>query len=233
MLQTWLEWVRREGTLRPRLWGGAGAAALVIGVCGADAQSGLPMLAPDATRPAAATPLVYTPPAALSATATLREAVNAAQSGDVTRARALQSTLADAVARKVVLWAMIDSAGSSLDFFTLDSAQRDLADWPRAARRQAVAEKAMAAANISPSATIAWFASREPSTPDGAMQLASAYQLSGRIPDAQALIRAWWRGKSFGTDAQSAMLTRFGIRALPKPFDLDELLSAVNDAFEG
>lgn len=214
MFQTWLEWVRREQSVRPRLWAGAAAAAMIVGVCGADAQSSLSYSTPDApaaVAPATSQPRVYAAPPMASERSRLKEAFDAAQSGDVSTARSLQAGLSDPVARKLVLWAMIDSAGSSVDFFTLDSAQKQLADWPRAARRQAAAEKALALANISPSATIAWFTSREPSTPEGAMALASAYQQSARTPDAQALIRSWWRGHSFGPDQQSVMLSRFGI----------------------
>lgn len=214
MIQTWLEWAQREQSVRPRSWAGAAAAALIVGVCGADAQSSLPFSTPDASPSSPATsapPMSYAPVAMANERSRLKQAFDAAQSGDISTARSLQAGLADPVARKLVLWAMIDSAGSSVDFYTLDSAQKELAGWPRAARRQAVAEKAMALASISPSAAIAWFAAREPSTPEGAMALASAYQQSARIPDAQALIRTWWRGRSFGPEQQSAMLSRFGI----------------------
>ena len=203
------EW--RERVPRPRLWAAAGVLALVAGVCGADAQSGLAPSPDAALAPLAPASGGYALGAGTQA-ASVRAGVDAAQRGDIAAARAIQASLTDPLARKLILWTMVDSAGSSVDFFTLDSAQRELMGWPRAARRQAVAEKAMEAASISPSAVIAWFATREPTTPEGAMALASAYQQSGRIPDAQALIRTWWRGKSFGPEAQAGMLARFGIQ---------------------
>jgi hypothetical protein len=52
----------------------------------------------------------------------LRQALRAAKSGDTTQATALQGGLSNPIARKLVTWAMIDSAGSELDFATLAAA---------------------------------------------------------------------------------------------------------------
>ena len=140
----------------------------------------------------------------------LRDAVEAAKSGDTDRARAVQSSLADPVARRVVEWAMVDSAASRLSFFELDSARRDLWGWPRPARRQAGAEKAMDAASLSPQRVVDWFDGKDPTTAEGAMTLASAYQSLGRQSDAEALIRHFWRDKVFEADIQSRMVSRWG-----------------------
>lgn len=140
----------------------------------------------------------------------LREAVEAAKAGEVTRARALQTALSDPLARRIVDWAMIDRAGSMLDFFTLDAASRDLAGWPRGERRREAAEKAMEASGVPPSQTIAWFSAQPPLTPEGAMALAAAYQAAGHGDAAASLIRNFWRSKIFEADAQARMRARFG-----------------------
>jgi soluble lytic murein transglycosylase len=55
-----------------------------------------------------------------------------------------------------------------------------------------------------------WFAGAEPTTAQGAMALAAAYRGLGRTADATALIKHWWRDRSFEAEPQRAMLSRFG-----------------------
>ncbi len=145
----------------------------------------------------------------------LVQALGAARRGDVSTAQSLAATLSDPVARKLVLWAEIDSAGNKLSFAELDVAQRDLAGWPRAARRRAAAERAIETAAVPPAEVVAWFAGREPDTAEGAMALAAAWQAQGRLDDAQRLIRHVWRDKSFEGDVQARMLARYGAWLTP------------------
>ena len=154
--------------------------------------------------------LGYTPSASTDDMSTLREALRAAGSGDVTRADSLRASLSDPVARKVVLWAMADSAASSVAFFELDQARRDLWGWPRASRRQAAAEKQLEAQAMAPAQVVAWFKGEDPQTAEGAMALAGAYRALGRTDNAKALIRRFWREQVFEADAQRQMLARFG-----------------------
>ena len=67
----------------------------------------------------------------------LADALRAARSGDVNRAEAIRAGLSDPVARKLVTWAEIDSAGTMLGFGQLDQAGRELQGWPREQRRRA------------------------------------------------------------------------------------------------
>ena len=141
---------------------------------------------------------------------TLRQAIDAAQSGDIERARTLQSSLSDPVARKLVLWAMADSAPERLSFSELDQARQELRVWPHAAKRQAASEKQLEVQALPPQATIAWFKGQDPITPEGAMALASAYRAGGQTELAQMLIRRFWREKPFEAEPQRQMLARFG-----------------------
>jgi soluble lytic murein transglycosylase len=140
----------------------------------------------------------------------LSTAITAARRGQSSAAQAAMAQIANPAARKLALWMIVDSTGESLPFFQLDQARRDLAGWPRVTRRQMVAEKALGGSGLGPAQTIAWFQGAEPITAQGAMALASAYQMSGRIADAQALIKHWWRDKVFDADTQRAMQARFG-----------------------
>lgn len=140
----------------------------------------------------------------------LSTAIAAARRGQGSAAQAAIDQIRDPVARKVALWALVDADGEQLPFFQLDQARRDLAGWPRASRRQQVAEKALDGSGLSPAQVIAWFQDADPTTPQGAMALAAAYQMSGRAADAQALIKTWWRNRPFDSGVQQTMLARFG-----------------------
>jgi soluble lytic murein transglycosylase len=142
--------------------------------------------------------------------ARLRDALEAAKSGDTDHARAVQATLADPLARRIVTWALVDSDATRLGYFDLDAARRDLSGWPRSSRREQATERALETSGLSPSATIAFFDGREPETAEGAMALASAYQSLGRQGEAQALIRHFWRDRPFEADVQARMLGRWG-----------------------
>ncbi len=140
----------------------------------------------------------------------LREALNAAKAGDVGRTRNAIANLQDPVARKLATWALTDSSAESLGFAEIDRARRELVGWPRAARRQAAAEKQLVASGYSPTDIIGWFAGQPPQTADGALALAQAQRDSGQAQAAATTIRTWWRDKVFEADAQSRILARFG-----------------------
>ena len=139
-----------------------------------------------------------------------RQAIDAAKRGNVTEARTAIAELNDPLARKTATWVLVDSCGESLTFFEADNARRELTGWPHAARRQAAAERQLETSGKTPQQTLDWFAGAEPTTAQGAMALASAYRGLGRAADANALIKHWWRDKSFEADAQRTMLARFG-----------------------
>ncbi|HEY5409479.1 MAG TPA: lytic transglycosylase domain-containing protein, partial [Caulobacteraceae bacterium] len=183
------------------------AGLIVVGV----AQAQVNPSSSDGSAAAVQTPsLGYQPSPSADQTATLREALKAGQTGDVGRADSLRAGLSDPVARKLVLWAMADSAGERMTFSELDQARRDLWGWPRASRRQAAAEKQLEAQAMSPQSVIAWFNGEPPQTAEGAMALAAAERASGRVDDARTLIRHFWRDVTFEADPQRQMLARFG-----------------------
>ncbi len=157
---------------------------------------------------------VMTPAAPFAGVATtesgwLREALNAAKTGDVAGARAASANLADPLARRLALWALVDTSAESLGFAEVDRARRELLGWPRAARRQAAAEKLLTTSGYSPSDVIAWFGAAPPQTADGALALALAQRNAGQAQAAAATIRAWWRDKVFEADAQARILANF------------------------
>jgi soluble lytic murein transglycosylase len=169
--------------------------------------------------------LITTPPTAASASlsdtdaANLQTALAAAKRGDVSGARMAMDSLQDPVARKIAQWAMVDSNAEALSFFELDAARRDLAGWPRGARRDNAAEKALSTSGLDPARVLAWFGGAPPATAEGAMTMASAYQALGRNQDATNLIRRTFRDKVFEADAQRAMIARFGAMLTPDDYN--------------
>jgi soluble lytic murein transglycosylase len=143
-------------------------------------------------------------------TANLRQALAAARSGSRDRYYAAMSQITDPGARKLATWAMVDAFGEGMSFSELDQARLDLLDFPRAARREQLAEKAIGAAPLGPQAIVDWFNGQPPTTAEGAMALAAAYVQLGRQFEARQLIRTTWREKMFEAGVQSTMLARFG-----------------------
>ena len=199
---------------RARLGRKALLGALLTAVsCGAFAQSmDSPAPAPVLPPAAVVAPVPY---AALSSSLSpadaslLRQALLAARRGDTTTAQGLQAEIMNPTAKRLVTWAMVDAAGTNLDYFTLVNAMRELNGWPRPARLRSALEKALETAAIPPNQVISIFQGRDPETPQGAIALAAAYQASGRTADASALVKHAWRNHAFGADLQSEMLGRF------------------------
>lgn len=154
--------------------------------------------------------IAYRPSLSDSDAAYLSTALTVAKAGDGSRARLAMDSIQDPVARKIALWALADGAPNSLSFFEADSVRRDLNGWPRAARRQATAEKLVETSGMSPDRIIAWFGGAEPATVQGAMALAGALRASGRGEEARTLIRRWWREELFDAEPQAALRARFG-----------------------
>ncbi len=152
----------------------------------------------------------YQPRALSDADATaFREGLAAARARDIPATRAAMERIGDATARRLVLWALIDTSGSQLSLADLAPAKRDLAAWPRAGSRHSDAEAALDRAMADPATVLAFFDGGAPETAAGAVALAGALEASGRVADAQALVRDWWRTRAFDVDTQTRILTRW------------------------
>ncbi|MFC3077017.1 lytic transglycosylase domain-containing protein [Phenylobacterium terrae] len=190
---------------------GFSAVALLAGVAAAQAlgpQASSPEPAP--ALPAAPQPYRAAAPVAMGDSQLMVQAMEAARRRDVAGARSAMSAIKDPVARKVALWALVDVNGETMSFAEVDRARRELADFPRGARRQELAEKLLETSGQSPQQIIAWFGGKDPVTPEGAMALASAFRAGGQPQLATNLIRNFWRNKVFEASAQRTMLARFG-----------------------
>ena len=205
---------------KARLGRKATLGALLTAVCGGAFAQSMDAPATQAVLPPAAV-VAPVPYSALSSTLTpgdaalLRSALLAARRGDTTGAQGLQAQIVDPTAKRLVTWAMVDAAGTNLDYYTLVAALRDLQGWPRPARLRGAIEKTLDGAAIPPAQVIALFNGRDPETAQGALALASAYQAAGRQADATTLVRHFWRNHAFDAELQGRMLSRFGAVLTP------------------
>jgi soluble lytic murein transglycosylase len=152
----------------------------------------------------------------------LTEVLEAARLGDAPKIRSLVNDLSDPLARKIALWAQIEADPDGMSYAELDGARRDLAGWPGAAKRLAATEKVIEGGGLRPQGIIDWFAGADPTTPEGAMALASAYQASGNPQRAAEVIRHIWRTRPFDTAPQQTMMTRFSSVLTTADYDARE-----------
>jgi soluble lytic murein transglycosylase len=164
---------------------------------------------PDAPQPYVRASQTVAQPLSSSDQSLYAQGMAAAKRGDIGGAKSAISSLSDPVARKLVAWAMVDVNAERLSFWDVDAARRDLAGFPRGARRQVAAERLLETSGKSPAEIVAWFGAEGPQSAQGAMALASAYRSLGRQAETGQLIRTWWTTRSFESDVQRTMLSRF------------------------
>ncbi len=204
-----------------------GALALVASVAGAQTLSPDVPHVPGAPPPTAVTgaapskqpgagqligtpQIAYRPSLSDSDAQGVIAALNASKNGNGGGVRTALSGLSDPLARKIALWALADGAPDSMSFLEADTARRDLAGWPRAARRQIAAEKLLETSGLGPQATVDWFGGADPVTGQGVLALAGALRATSKPLDAALVVRNAWRTIPFDIDVQKAMLARFG-----------------------
>ena len=188
-------------------------ASVVLTWSVADAQTNPRPYAPQpAPTPAPAAPAYVAPAGPLSASdaSFLSQAMQQAKAANIDGAMAARGGIRDPLARKVATWAIADSLAEQMSFYEIDTARKELAGFPRHSRRQAAAEKLIETSGMDAGRIILWFGDTTPETAQGVMALASAYRNSGRAPDAEALVRSFWREKTFEADVQRQYLARFG-----------------------
>jgi len=152
----------------------------------------------------------------------LTEVLEAARLGDAGKIRSLMGDFSDPVARKIALWALIEANPDGMSYAELDGARRDLAGWPGVGKRLAATEKVIEGGGLRPQGIIDWFAGSDPTTPEGAMALASAYQATGNPQRAADVVRHIWRSKPFDAAPQQTMMTRFSTLLTTADYDARE-----------
>lgn len=185
-------------------------AITVLAMCAAaaDAQQADSI---DALIERVTTPPTAPPPNLTSTEKTaLKSALASARAGDRARFDSAFALINDIDAKRIATWALVDADGEDMSFFELDQARRDLAGWPRESRRMTLAEQKLADSGLSPQGIVDFFGPDIPTTGEGVLALATAYQAMGREADARALVVNCWRNMIFEADPQAQILARFG-----------------------
>lgn len=142
--------------------------------------------------------------------ALLAQGLTAARARDIVGARDIAAQIADPTARKVVEWALLDTAAEQMSWSELAAADVTLRGWPRSDSRRMATERALDRAMAGPDAALGFFASTAPTTTEGTLALAEALDQRGRSAEAATLVRDWWRTQSFDAALQSRFLNRWG-----------------------
>lgn len=144
--------------------------------------------------------------------ALFRQGLAAARARDIPGTRDAMARMTDPVARRLVEWALLDTSADRMSYGEAAAGVATFAAWPRPEGRRTAAERLLETTSAGPDAVLALFADAPPSTVQGAIALASALEQRGRRDEAHALIRDWWRTRSFDDASQSRILAQWGGR---------------------
>lgn len=141
-------------------------------------------------------------------------AFQAADHGDWTTARALAAQGHDPVARQLVEWRYLLDHNSGASFEEIDAFLRGNPGWPLRGTLIARAEEAITS-QMSPSAVLAWFGTRNPTTAMGHIRLGEALAATGQTARAGEMIRQGWIEGSFDVATELAIVQRDGAFLTP------------------
>jgi soluble lytic murein transglycosylase len=141
--------------------------------------------------------------------AAVKEAIAQARKGEPSRARELQSTIGDPVARKLVEWAILRSDDNEVDYSRYVAFITENPSWPSIGFLRRRAEAALWQDRLDPATVRAHFGRERPATSKGKFALARALLLQGDRAGAQSLVREAWRYESFSDELEGQVLDVF------------------------
>ncbi len=140
----------------------------------------------------------------------LKKGLDALQSGDITRARAIRNGLpANALDRHVLTWAIAVSGAKGVPSTEIAAAARELQGWPGLVSLRRHSERALARENASSQQIISAFGSTRPETTEGAIALTRALVATGERKRAAGVISAVWREDVLDKETERQILKEF------------------------
>lgn len=137
-----------------------------------------------------------------------REAFAAVEKGQWVRAREVAARAENPLLAKVIQWMDLLQPGPGRSFAEMSEFLATNPDWPLLTTLRANAERAMPK-NLGASEVIAWFDERPPRTAAGVMRLATAFLETGRVEEAQALVRQGWVDENMTVEEEKEFLSLF------------------------
>ena len=129
-------------------------------------------------------------------------------------ASARHGQLSDPLARKIALWALVETSPDGMSYAELDGARRDLAGWPGAAGRQSATEKVLEGGGpAAPGGDRLVRRRRSHHRRRAPWRWPRPTRPPASTADAAEVIRHIWRTSRSTPASQQPMLTRFGADA--------------------
>ncbi|MBL8661148.1 MAG: lytic transglycosylase domain-containing protein [Rhodospirillales bacterium] len=145
----------------------------------------------------------------------LGEALAALDRSDWTAFDGLAGAVGDPLAGKLLFWLEAVRNDAPLDFAALNAFLTANPGWPRRALLLRRAEEALPEDMPAP-AVVAWFGTRQPSTPYGQYRLATALLGLGKQTRAREIARTAWRsGEEFPPELEVSVRATFGTALTP------------------
>jgi soluble lytic murein transglycosylase len=166
---------------------------------------------------AAPAPARLAPPLAMAATtntspldlAAAKQAIDLVHKGRSDAATAIEATIADPLARKIVEWIILRSDEADLDFARYASFIEANPSWPGLTPLRRRAEAVLWQQQIDPRTVVKFFANEPPRTGKGRLALARALVALGDRADAMAAVREAWRKAGLSADVEVQALDEF------------------------
>lgn len=163
-----------------------------------------PALAVPAMRPRPSPPLAMAATAATSPLdlGAVKQAIELVHKGHTEQAGAIEGTISDPLARKLVEWIILRSDEADLDFPRYAAFISANPTWPGITALRRRAEAALWQQQTDPRAVLNFFAAEAPLTGKGRLALARALLAEGDRAGAQAAVRLAWRKDGFSADVE-------------------------------
>ena len=169
-----------------------------------------------APAPAAVVARPGVPLAAAATTATsaadlaaVKQAIALTRKGQTGQATAVQGTIGDPLARKLVEWIILRSDDNDADFARYDAFIVANPGWPSIVTLRRRAEAMLWQERAPPSTVRAFFAAARPLTAKGRFALARALLMDGDRAGAQAYVSEAWRTDALSSDLENVALELF------------------------
>jgi soluble lytic murein transglycosylase len=161
---------------------------------------------PTAGIPLASATTAVTPQADMDA---VKQAIGRVRAGRSNEATAIEGSIADPLARKLVEWVILRTDDNTVDFARYGAFIAANPGWPSNVTFRRRAEAALWQERAGSATVRAYFADNRPLSAKGRFALARALMLDGDRAGAQALVREAWRTDSFSQELEAQALDLF------------------------
>ena len=140
----------------------------------------------------------------------LSKALDAADNNRWVDVRSAIARISDPGARGLLRWRMAIDGNSGMGFSDLSKALEDFKGWPDSEKISAQAEITIMTSTLPATERVTWLTAHGPSTGEGVLALADAYNSNARTEDMNRVIRTAYRTWQMTPDIARTMESRYG-----------------------